>query len=129
MDNYLSGSLRHESCLQETVETVLCSHIQFFPNVPMYSEDAEWSDAERNPNRSRPRRLLSGAIADLPRDHVPTRLSEKSGQDAFMTTQISVTLAHALASFHPEMALFRNLGVNLRDRLCDVPPVRLRAIP
>ncbi len=26
-----------------------------------------------------------------------------------------------LASFHPEMALFRNLGVNLRDRLCDVP--------
>ena len=24
-------------------------------------------------------------------------------------------------SFHPEMALFRNLGVNLRDRLCDVP--------
>ena len=26
-----------------------------------------------------------------------------------------------LGSFHPEMALFRNLGVNLRDRLCDVP--------
>ena len=26
-----------------------------------------------------------------------------------------------LASFHPEMALFRNLGVNLQDRLCGVP--------
>jgi hypothetical protein len=28
-----------------------------------------------------------------------------------------------------EMALFRNLCVNLRDCLCDVPLVRLRAIP
>ena len=28
---------------------------------------------------------------------------------------------HFLASFHPEMALFRNLGVNLQDRLCGVP--------
>jgi len=26
-----------------------------------------------------------------------------------------------ITSFHPEMALFRNLGVNLRNRLCDVP--------
>jgi hypothetical protein len=26
-----------------------------------------------------------------------------------------------LTSFHPEMALLRNLGVNLRDCLCDVP--------
>jgi hypothetical protein len=34
-----------------------------------------------------------------------------------------------LVSFHPEMPLFRNLGVNLRDFLCDVPNVRLRAIP
>jgi hypothetical protein len=25
-----------------------------------------------------------------------------------------------LISFHPEMALFRNLGVNLRNHLCDV---------
>jgi hypothetical protein len=34
-----------------------------------------------------------------------------------------------LTSFHPEMALFRNLGVNLLDCLYDVPNVRLRAIP
>jgi hypothetical protein len=27
----------------------------------------------------------------------------------------------SLVGFHPEMALFRNLGVNLRDRLCGVP--------
>ena len=26
-----------------------------------------------------------------------------------------------IGSFHPEMALFRNLGVNLQDRLCGVP--------
>ena len=29
--------------------------------------------------------------------------------------------SYLLTSFHPEMALFRNLGVNPRDRLCDVP--------
>jgi len=34
-----------------------------------------------------------------------------------------------IASFHPEMALFHNLCVNLRDCLCDVRPVRLLAIP
>jgi hypothetical protein len=27
----------------------------------------------------------------------------------------------SITSFHPEMALFRNLGVNLQDRLCGVP--------
>ena len=35
----------------------------------------------------------------------------------------------ALTSFHPEIALFRNLCVNLRNYLCGVPLVRLRAIP
>jgi hypothetical protein len=34
-----------------------------------------------------------------------------------------------LDSFHPEMAFFRNLGVNLRDSLCGVLYVRLRRIP
>jgi len=34
-----------------------------------------------------------------------------------------------LASFHPEIALFRNLCVNLRNHLCGVPLVRLRVIP
>ena len=34
-----------------------------------------------------------------------------------------------LISFHPEIALFRNLCVNLRNYLCGVPLVRLRAIP
>jgi hypothetical protein len=34
-----------------------------------------------------------------------------------------------LTSFHPEMALFRNLSVNLQDSLCGVLAVRLRAIP
>jgi hypothetical protein len=38
------------------------------------------------------------------------------------------TRPKSLTSFHPEMALFRDLGVNLRDSLCDVPNVRLRAI-
>jgi len=37
--------------------------------------------------------------------------------------------AMRLASFHPEMALFRNLCVNLRNYLCGVPLVRLRVIP
>jgi hypothetical protein len=31
--------------------------------------------------------------------------------------------------FHPEMALFRNLCVNLRNYLCGVLLVRLRVIP
>ena len=31
--------------------------------------------------------------------------------------------------FHPEIALFRNLCVNLRNTLCGVPLVRLRGIP
>jgi hypothetical protein len=30
------------------------------------------------------------------------------------------TVLGELISFHPEMALFRNLGVNLRNYLCDV---------
>ncbi len=34
-----------------------------------------------------------------------------------------------LASFHPEMALFRNLCVNLRNHLFGVLRVRLRIIP
>jgi hypothetical protein len=34
-----------------------------------------------------------------------------------------------LISFHPEIALFRNLCVNLRNYLCGVPLARLRAIP
>jgi hypothetical protein len=34
-----------------------------------------------------------------------------------------------LISFHPEIALFRNLRVNLRNYLCGVPLVRLRIIP
>ena len=32
-------------------------------------------------------------------------------------------------SFHPEMAFFRNLGVNPRDSSCGVLIVRLLAIP
>jgi hypothetical protein len=35
--------------------------------------------------------------------------------------QTTLSIKTSLASFHPEMALFRNLCVNLRDRLCDVP--------
>jgi hypothetical protein len=34
-----------------------------------------------------------------------------------------------LGGFHPEMALFRNLGVNRRDSLCGLLHVRLRVIP
>jgi len=34
-----------------------------------------------------------------------------------------------LNSFHPEIALFRNLCVNLRNTLCGVLLVRLRVIP
>ncbi len=34
---------------------------------------------------------------------------------------VKIIMTTALGSFHPEMALFRNLGVNLRDRLCGVP--------
>jgi len=34
-----------------------------------------------------------------------------------------------LNSFHSEMALFRNLCVNLRNYLCGIPLVRLRVIP
>jgi hypothetical protein len=34
-----------------------------------------------------------------------------------------------LNSFHPEMALFRNLCVDPRNHLCGVPVVRLRVIP
>ena len=34
-----------------------------------------------------------------------------------------------LDSFHPEIALFRNLCVNLWNHLCGVQLVRLRVIP
>ena len=37
------------------------------------------------------------------------------------TAALPLGYAAILASFHPEMALFRNLGVNPRDRLCGVP--------
>jgi hypothetical protein len=42
---------------------------------------------------------------------------------------MAMVIISQLPSFHPEMALFRDLGVNLRDSLCDVPNVRIRAIP
>ncbi|MGD8770513.1 MAG: hypothetical protein PVJ06_10775, partial [Desulfobacterales bacterium] len=49
-----------------------------------------------------------------------------------VTPHLSMSLGKKslnLVSFHPEMALFRNLCVNLRNHLCGVLRVRLRVIP
>lgn len=51
------------------------------------SPQSHSTTADRYPNRLRSKRLLSRAIAHFPRAHVPTRLSEKSGQGAFMASQ------------------------------------------
>jgi hypothetical protein len=48
----------------------------------------------------------------------------------FPQTSISeLILIHKLTCFHPEMAIFRNLGVNLRNHLCGVLHIHLRVIP
>ena len=65
-------------------------------------------------------------------NHVPEETGKFEGDciyGASSDTWITLNLLGALARFHPEMALFRNLGVNLRDCLCGVLPVRLLAIP
>ena len=74
---------------------------------------------------TRPQRSLTVFVITA---SVPRRIIQRArGYDRVRL--LRMWESRPLNSFHPEMALFRNLGVNQRNCLSDVPYVRLGVIP
>jgi hypothetical protein len=71
-------------------------------------------------------KMEKAANSDLPGDGIVASISETPIERKRTIGSLQLSL---LVNFHPEIALFRNLSVNLRNHLCGVPFVRLRIIP
>jgi len=81
------------------------------------------------------------AQSDFRLGNSPSRRDNHHSIEVVKKISMLIFTVRPLISFHPEMALFRNLcacpvkceayfsGVNLRNYLCGVPLVRLRVIP